>query len=90
MGGNQSLKLNRMSESAETEALRELIKFAILSDPHNQSDILRNIEEESQLEYVIEFMSTRGYRPVTVDEIREERVAAHNNKGVGYNITVST
>ena len=81
---------NLMSATADTTIIEELIEFAILSDPHNQCNATSNLDKKSAIYAVIELMSSQGYRPVTIDEFIEERNRIDQNKGVGYNLTVSS
>ena len=71
-------------------AAKHLIKFAILTDPHNEIEITEftSLDEETRISIIIEYMKEKGYRPITADEYVEEKNILAKRTNIGKNITL--
>ncbi len=87
---NQQAEAKSSSEGDQDVAdIQEIIKFAILSDPHNSieyKDI--ELDDDTKILATVDIMKDKGLRPITVREYRAEIDSLKANNGIGNNISL--
>lgn len=73
----------------DLKSVQKTLNFAILTDPHNEFDCTdEDIDDETKIAAIIDFMRDRGFRPITAEEFLRERQLLMDNHGIGDNVTL--
>lgn len=73
----------------DLKSVQKTLNFAILTDPHNEFDCNdEDIDDETKIIAIVDFMRDRGFRPITAEEFLRERQILLAQQGVGDNITL--